>query len=456
MSRLRLNEIGKRFGATVALDRVSFDLEPGQVLAIVGENGAGKSTLLNILAGLLRPDQGTMEFDDHGGLSYIQQELSLFPHLSAAENMFMGENLRHLSFIRRAELNDRCRKLLARFGWPEIPPETRVSELSPASRQVVEICRALRADAKVILMDEPTSSLQQQDVERLFGLIRNLVERGISIVYVSHFLEEIRRIAHRLVVLRDGAAVWMGKPENITDAELITNMVGRRMETIFRKARTARIGDVALTARDPFLELRRGEILGIAGLVGSGRTEMVRRLLEGERRANPFGVGYLTEDRKHEGLLPHLSIRENVTITRPLTRMGWIDEREEGRQTARWMTTLNIRAGSPDDSVRYLSGGNQQKVLIARLLHQNADVVLLDEPTRGVDIGSKVEIYEQIHRMADEGKAILMVSSYLPELFGICDRLAVMSKGRLSPARPISDWTPDSVIQAAIGDRVEA
>ncbi len=460
---LSLRGIRKRFGVTVALDGVDLEAAAGEVLAVIGENGAGKSTLLNIVARSLQPDECEIVLEAPG-IAYIRQELSLFPHLSVAENIFMGREPARWGVIDREAMNARTRVLLAEFGRPEIGPEDVVGRLSPASRQVVEICRALAADARVILMDEPTSSLERGDVDRLFAAIRKLCARGIAVLYVSHFLEEIREIARRAVVLRDGRSVWTGELGDIADDGLIRHMIGRPIETVFAPAEPHAPGEVVLSVRslaNATFELRRGEILGIAGLVGSGRTELLRALF-GLQPAGPGnlrigdeqldarrlsarasierGLGYLSEDRRVEGLFPHLSVRENLSITRL-----------RGGDIRGWIERLRIKAADLEDPVGTLSGGNQQKVLIARLLHQGASILLLDEPTRGIDVGTKAEIYELIRGLAREGKAILMVSSYLPELFGVCDHLAVMHRGRLSEVRPIASWTPDSVLEAAIG-----
>jgi ribose transport system ATP-binding protein len=339
-------------------------------------------------------------------------------------------------------------------------------------------------------MDEPTSTFQRDDTERLFRLVARLVASGIAVIYISHFLEEVREIADRYTVLRDGQAVDTGSIAGTTDNQLIARMVGRSVSNLFpeRPPLDDRVGEVVLTVRnlaappglkDATFELRRGEILGIAGLMGSGRTELVRTLfgldeaLSGQiaikgrpleaRGARPSerlrqGFGYLSEDRKGEGLSLPLSIADNVTATslRSIAaHWGWLDlERQYGR-TRKWIEALRIRARSPAERVRTLSGGNQQKVVVGRLLDQDADVLLLDEPTRGIDIGSKEQVYAVIAQCASEGKAVLMVSSYLPELFGVCDRLAVMRRGRLSAARPVNEWTPESVLAAAIEDTVQ-
>lgn len=495
---LQLTDIAKRFGATVALDGVNLQLRQGTVHALIGENGAGKSTLMNIIAGTLKPDRGEMQVKGlpytpsspmdarTRGIALIHQELSLFPHLSVAENILMGMEPSRYGWLDRDAARKRALAVLEDFAHPEIRPERRLADLPLPAWQVVEISRALAAEARIILMDEPTSSLGRADVERLFALIRHLRAEGISVIYISHFLEEVREIADHFTVLRDGRSVSSGEINKVTDDELISAMVGRAVENLFPSRDSSTNGEVLLEVRDlsapPMVEqasfeLGRGEILGIAGLVGSGRTDMVRTLfglepaksgtyrLSAKASAvlNPVhhgtpteritqGLGYLSEDRKGEGLALALSIADNTTLTRFSTcsRGGWLNLKRQQQQAARLVSRLRIKARTPLAPVRTLSGGNQQKVALARLLHQEAEVLLLDEPTRGIDIGSKAQVYELIAECAATGKAVLLVSSYLPELFGLCDRLAIMSRGRLSQARPIAEWTPESVMQAAI------
>jgi|SRR6266540_2614825 len=443
MGILELIRIEKKFGATAALGGVDFAIDSGEVHALIGENGAGKSTLLNIIAGLLRPDAGTIRRG--GAVAYIHQELALCPHLSAAENILLGVEPSSRGWLRRGQLLRRAAALLEEFGRGDIDPRARTGALSLADQQVVEICRALSSNARVILMDEPTSSLQRANVERLFHLIRQLRERGAAIVYVSHFLEEVREIADRYTVLRDGVSVGTGDLKSVTDEQLISMMVGRELDAVVERKHVI-WNDVVLSFGN--LELRRGEIVGIAGVIGSGRTEFLRQLFKAIRNA-----GYLSEDRKREGLALQLSIADNVTMSRlsKCARWGWIDLRRQAQQTEEVMRKLRVKAASARSRVFRLSGGNQQKVAVARLLHQDAEILLLDEPARGIDIGSKADIFREISELAASGKAIVMVSSYLPELFAVCDRIAVMTRGRLSPARPVSEWTPESVMEVAVG-----
>ena len=493
---LTLTKISKSFGPTIALDGVDLELRKGEVHALIGENGAGKSTLMNVIAGSLRADNGSMEIDGRvyapanpldartHGIALIHQELSLCPHLSVAENVLMGIESSRLGWLDRDKLISRTNDVLKVFHHADIQPEKRVGDLSVAARQIVEISRALAAKARIILMDEPTSSLQREDVGHLFTLIRKLSAEGISVIYISHFLEEVRQIADRFTVLRDGRSVATGEIASVADDELIAKMVGRAQQNLFpvRPPATApreTILDVRNLSAPPLLknatfELRRGEILGIAGLMGSGRTPLLRTIfglehalsgtIEVNKKALPpgrstpamrlvEGLGYLSEDRKGDGLTLNQSVADNVTATRfnSCSRWGWLDLGAQRKQAERFVNALKIRTRGVQQDVGSLSGGNQQKVIVARLLHQDADVLLLDEPTRGIDIGSKAQVYETIAACAAQNKAILMVSSYLPELFGMCDRLGVMSRGKLSEVKPIDEWTPETVMQAAIG-----
>ena len=497
MTVLSLSNISKSFGPTIALDAVNLHLQKGEVHALIGENGAGKSTLMNLLAGLMQPDAGEMNVEGRAyapenpidarsrGIVLIHQELSLFPHLSVAENIMMGIEPSRFGLLNRQDLRARTAQVLGSFHHPEIKPETGVGHLSIAARQIVEICRAIAARARFILMDEPTSSLQRDDVEHLFGLIRKFRAQDITVIYISHFLEEVREIADNFTVLRDGRSVATGDLKSVSDDQLIAHMVGRPMQNLFpQRSRSISLSEESLldvtelsadsVLKEATFKLKRGEILGVFGLMGSGRTQLVRTIfgldeprrgsikLKGRSasaRGGPTALslfqqlGYLSEDRKGEGLAVTLSIADNVTMTRlgSCSRWGWLSLARQRKQSEASMKSLAVRARDVQQPVSTLSGGNQQKVAVARLLHQDADILLLDEPTRGIDIGSKAQIYQTIADCAHKGKGVLMISSYLPELFGMCDRLAVMSRGRLSRARPVVEWTPESVMQAAIG-----
>jgi ribose transport system ATP-binding protein len=495
MPLLGLSDVQKSFGATRALVGVDLEVDAGEVHALIGENGAGKSTLLNILGGAFPQDSGTLMFDGRpyvpkgprdarlAGIAHIHQELSLCAHLTVGENIVMGMEPAEWGWLNKDKIRETATGLLRDFGCEHIRAEALVATLPVADRQVVEICRALASKARVILMDEPTSSLTRNNVERLFAAIRRLSEGGIAIIYISHFLEEVREVASRFTVLRDGKSVLGDELRGVGDAELITAMVGRSVEEIFaaHESQPANDASAAMKAehvaagpllKDASFELRKGEVLGIGGLIGSGRTELVRALFGLSQAAGeltiagkrvPFhqltpsrqirnGVGYLSEDRKGEGVCLQLSIADNMTITKmqPVATAGWVDAARQAKASAKVIQQLNVRTPGPETTVVKLSGGNQQKVALGRLLHQDPDVLLLDEPTRGIDIGSKADIYREIRLLADSGKSVLMVSSYLPELLGVCDRIAVMRRGVLSEAKPVAEWTAESIMQAAI------
>ncbi len=488
---LRLEEVTRSFGASRALRGVSFALEAGEVHALVGENGAGKSTLMKILSGAIRPDGGSMTLNGlryaprspkearDRGVGMIYQELALAPHLSVEANVMLGQERTRAGVLLRGEHRRLVAEALQLLDHAEIDPDRPVGTLSLGAQQLVEVARALVSNARVLIFDEPTSSLSVDDSARLFRVIRRLRDRGIAIVYISHALEEVRAIAQRYTVLRDGEAVASGAIAGVELSTLIRAMVGRDLVEIFPKVphepgETA-LDISALASRRAFagradLRVRRGEILGIAGLVGAGRTELLRAIygldavtsgrvvVKGVEspRATPRqrireGVGFLSEDRKSEGLALGRSLEDNMTYP-ALGRhasWGWLDLRGRRRAVQRLIARVNVKCEGPAQGVNALSGGNQQKVALARLLHQEADLILLDEPTRGIDVGSKAEIYRMIGDLAARGTAVVIVSSYLPELFGVCDRLAVMCRGVLTEARPIAAWDQSSVMAAA-------
>lgn len=492
LPRLTMTAIAKRFGPTHALRGVDLELRPGEVHALVGENGAGKSTLMKILSGALVSDAGAMILDGQPyaptgpqearrrGVAMIYQELTLAPHLDVEANVMLGLEQTRFGFLRRTVHRQRVREALAVLRHSEIDPDSSVSMLGPAAQQLVEIARALILDVRVLVLDEPTSSLARDDVLCLFDLIRRLRDRGVTVVYISHFLEEVQEIADRFTVLRDGQSVDGGSVKDFAPEQIIERMVGRSLTEQFPRV-PHEIGEPVLTIENlegielpcsVSLKLHRGEILGIAGIVGAGRTELLRALFgldpvrNGDivlhsvhsgrstpRRRIEQGVGMLSEDRKTEGLALIQSIADNLTYSRlrSYSRFGWLDVRGRHREVRKWLAKLNVRSAGPEQPVGELSGGNQQKVALGRLLHQQADILLLDEPTRGVDIGSKAEIYRLIGELAVQGKAVLFVSSYLPELLGVCDRLAVMARGRLSEIRPVSEWTLERVMEFATG-----
>jgi ribose transport system ATP-binding protein len=491
-ARLRVNGIEKSFGATRALANVSMEVAPGEVHALIGENGAGKSTLMKILSGAERADAGSIELDgqpftpenplhaSRSGVAMIYQELTLAPHLTVAENIVLGAEPSILGWINGRQQRDIARKALAELHHDSIPLDLPVRHCTIAEQQIVEIARALVGRPRILIMDEPTSSLTRADVENLFHVIERLRSAGVSIIYISHFLEECQRICDRYTVLRDGQVVGSGTISGCRIPDLVKLMVGRDLGQMYPKIPHS-LGSPLLEARDlqglkrprrASFTLKSGEILGVAGLIGSGRTETLRTLfgldrlaagqveIAGRRLTKPspsaslrLGAGLLSENRKEEGLMLIRSISENLLAScyAPVARCGILSRRRERETTRRWIDRLTIRSRGADQPIGELSGGNQQKVAIARLLHSEARILLLDEPTRGIDVGSKAQIYELIGQLAADGKGILFVSSYLPELLGICDTIGVMCRGVLSQVRPASEWTEASIISAAIG-----
>jgi ribose transport system ATP-binding protein len=493
-SRLTMSGIRKAFGPTEALRGVDLDLRPGEIHALVGENGAGKSTLMKVLSGAIAPDAGVMTYDGEPyaprnplearrrGVAMVYQELTLAPHLTVEANVMLGQEPARFGFLRRDELRRKVQDALAVLEHPEIRPDSPVEGLSPAAQQLVEIARALLVDVKLLVLDEPTSALAAADVRRLFTLIRRLRDRGVTVVYISHFLEEVQEVADRFTVLRDGLAITTGAVQDFHRDQIVEQMVGRKLDEQYPRVphwpgdpllELNNIAGVELP-RGASLTLRRGEILGIAGLLGAGRTELLRAVYgldevvsgkitvrtvgpgderTGVRGRIRQGVGLLSEDRKAEGLALVQSIEDNLTYSRlgAYGPLGWIALGPRRAAVEGWLKKLGVRCTGPGQPVGDLSGGNQQKVAFGRLLHQQADLLLLDEPTRGVDVGSKAEIYRLIGELAAQGKGVLFVSSYLPELLGVCDSLAVMARGRLSPVRQVTDWTPERMMGYATG-----
>ncbi len=484
--RLRMEGVGKSFGAVAALDDVALRVRPGEVLAVVGENGAGKSTLMKIAAGVYPADRGRLWLDGEPyrprnpldarrlGVAMIHQELSLAPHLSIAENILLGMEPRRAGLLDRPRMRRAAREALATLGRDDLDPDRLVGGLSVAERQLVEIARALAVGCRVLVLDEPTSSLTQAEIPRLFDLVRALAARGHAILYISHFLEEIRAIADRYLVLRDGRLAAEGAVRDTPPETMIRAMVGRGVGDLYVRSPRRPGGEVlrarALRARGnprcASFELRRGEVLGLAGLVGSGRTELLQALMGlravesgeislhgaplrgGVRERWRAGIGMVSEDRASEGLALRLGVADNLTLSR-LPR--WVRAAGLSAAVRRWSGVLDLRCAGPWQPAGELSGGNQQKVALARLLHHGTDVLLLDEPTRGIDIGSKARFYRWLDELVGQGRSVIVAGSYLPELLGICDRIAVMCRGVLGPARPVAEWNPHTLLSAATG-----
>ncbi|AMM25286.1 sugar ABC transporter ATP-binding protein [Variovorax sp. PAMC 28711] len=500
---LSLADIGKDYAAPV-LDGVSIALQAGEVLALTGENGAGKSTLAKIVCGLVSPTRGHMNLGgtsfhpasrrdaERQGVRMVMQELGLVPTLSVAENLLLDRLPHRAGWVRRHELNVLASRQLAKIGMQHIDPATPVARLGIGQQQMVEIARNLQDDTRVLVLDEPTAMLTPRETDHLFEQVDLLKARGVAIVYVSHRLEELQRIADRVAVLRDGRLVDVRPMAGVQEAELVQRMVGRAVHQ--HEDRPRRVaGRIVMQARglgraqavrNIDLTLHAGEVMGLAGLVGSGRTELVRLLFGADRadrgnitlhaqagtpmrvdkgwrspmQAIRAGIGLVTEDRKSQGLLMPQSIRVNATLSDlgAVSHAGWLQPARERGIAARLIERLRIRSQSGEQTVSTLSGGNQQKVVFARWLHRECNVLLLDEPTRGVDVGARADLYAELDKMTDAGKALLMVSSDLRELMAMCDRIGVMSAGRLVAVFERGQWTEQSLLAAAFSDAARA
>lgn len=496
-ARLSARGIEKSYGATRALAGVDFEVHAGEVHALLGGNGAGKSTLVSILAGAIEPDAGTIELEGRAyrpknpaearqaGVCLVHQERALCAHMTVEENIVLGSEPVQRGVVSRPKMREKAEKALAAIDpsgtkKERLRPDARVMDLAPGEQQIVEIARAIADErCRLLLLDEPTSSLGADDVDALFSVVDRLRSTGMAIVYISHHLAEIRRIADRFTVIRDGRAAGSGLVADAHTDAIVEMMAGRRVDELYpRSPREPK--DVVLEVRDlagktlpeqASFEVRRGEVLGITGLVGSGRTELLRAIYgldlvrRGTVRVASFsgtatpalrlkqGLGLLSEDRGGEGLALGLSIMENLTLSRldGLGPRGFVWPSRMREVAAGFIDKLGIVASGPEMRVGALSGGNQQKVALARLLYQNVDVFLLDEPTRGVDVGSRAAIYQIIDRLALEGKAVLVVSSSVEELLGISDRIAVMHKGRLGAAKPVGELDEQAILLAQSG-----
>ncbi|MEM9410491.1 MAG: sugar ABC transporter ATP-binding protein [Planctomycetota bacterium] len=497
--RLVVEGISKRFGATLALKQVDLQVDSGEVLALVGENGAGKSTLMKILSGAHKSDSGSMQLDGQNyqprnpldarnqGVAMIYQELTLANHLSVMENIVLGSEPSIGPLVNWAAMKQVATQALDEIGLGDLSPNRLVKTLSIAQQQMVEIARAVALDCKILILDEPTSSLTKAGIEQLFALIRKLKKRGIAVIYISHFLEEVQEISDRITVLRDGQTVGTRVNNNIAPAEIVKMMVGRDVDDLYPRSNRPEAGEVVLSCdkiggvklpQNATLELKRGRVYGIAGLVGAGRTELMRAIFGLDAiktgsikvgvysgAANPQqrwgqGVGMVSENRKEEGLALNLSIADNITLS-SLNELGPVNlvlPSQQKQKSKKWVEKIAVKCAGPGQRVDALSGGNQQKVAIARLLHADVDVLLLDEPTRGIDVGSKAQIYDLIDQLAcgtdaadTQAKSVLVISSYLPELLGICDAIAVMDRGKLSSFLPTEQWSEQRLMLVATG-----
>lgn len=484
---ITMSGMSKSFVGIKVLKDVSFDVRPGEVHALLGENGAGKSTLIKMMSGLYMPDAGAITVQgkpvkfnstrdaSSAGIATVYQELLLFPELSVAENVFLGHYPRtSLNIIDWPQVRARTRELLDQLETYDLEVDTKVQMLSVAQRQRVEIAKALSRDAKILIMDEPTASLVEADVQRLMTVVRQLRQRGVGIVYVSHRMSEIFALADRVTVLRDGALVGTRDIGEVDERQLVSMMVGRDIDSLFPKVDAA-IGDTVLEVKnlnhgrhvqDISFSLRRGEILGIAGLVGSGRTEVALTLfgmtpatsgeiilngkkvdIRSPKQARDLGISYVPEDRGLQGLVKPMAIRKNVsmaTIDR-LSKGIFIQSKQEAAKAVGAVKRFGVRCRNIEQPVGELSGGNQQKVVIAKWLETKPQILILDEPTRGVDVGAKAEIHTIMGELVSQGVSILMISSELPEVLGMSDRVLVMSGGRITGEIDRADATPEGV-----------
>ncbi|RRO14963.1 sugar ABC transporter ATP-binding protein [Saccharopolyspora rhizosphaerae] len=482
--------MGKRFPGVVAVDDVALEVLPGEVHVFAGENGAGKSTLMKVIAQVEQPSSGHVELDGvpvtfqgpgaarRLGVSMVHQEFALAPDLSVAENLFIGDEPGRGGWISRSAERRASRELLARVGL-DVDPTRRVALLSTAEQQRVEIAKALAVEAKVLILDEPTASLTEREAQELFGIVRELTGQGIAVLYISHRLDEIFEIGDRVTVMRDGALVETSPVSELDEARLVQLMVGREVSNLYPRTHQAP-GEVRLEVegltrgdevRDVSFEVRAGEIVGLAGLVGAGRTELARAIfgaeppergritkdgrelrVRGPADAIAAGIGYLTESRKTDGLAMQLGVDKNITMAKlPMLRYGLIDLQSERRIAERQRDSLRIRVPRVGRQARTLSGGNQQKVVLARWLETGADVLFFDEPGRGMDVGAKSEMFQQMDSLAQQGKAVVLISSYLPELLNMCDRILVMRGGRITGEVQRTEFSEERVVAFATG-----
>jgi rhamnose transport system ATP-binding protein len=487
---LSLTGAAKTFGPVVALADGTVEIRAGEIHALVGENGAGKSTLVKILAGLYHPDSGDFRLSGEpvhfrsvaeskaAGISVIYQEPTLFPDLTVAENIFIGRQPKGRSrLISRAEMRRQASELFGRLGVP-IDPSRAAEGLSIADQQIIEIAKAISLDARVLVMDEPTAALSGVEVERLFAVARALRDKGTGILFISHRFDEVFDLCDRITVMRDGRYIATHRTAEVTVEKIVREMVGRDIGTLFPKAE-ADIGHTVLKVdglsrsgvfRDISFDVRAGEIVALAGLVGAGRTEVARAVfgidpydsgqvsVEGKplKARNPqaaiaAGLGFVPEDRRKQGLVMNLSVARNVTLTlrNKFVTAGLINGGKERAAAKEWSKRLQVKAGSQEHAVSTLSGGNQQKVVLAKWLATDPKLLIIDEPTRGIDVGTKSEVHRLISDLAGRGIAILMISSELPEVLGMADRVLVMREGRITAQLDRADADPESVMHAA-------
>lgn len=489
--RLEMQNISKQFGGIRALNDVTVKVKPGEIHALIGENGAGKSTLIKILSGAYTRDSGTILIDGETanivspldaknlGVAVIYQEFMLAPDLSVAENIFIDKLSEKGKFINWKKLNSNAREQLEKLGFGNIPPEEKVGRLSVAHQQIVEICKCLTRNARILVLDEPTAVLTVAEIEKLFRLIRMLKEQGVSIIFVSHHMNEIFELCDSYTVLKDGAYVNSGLVKDVHNDDLIHMMIGRELTQMYPR-REAKIGDVVLKVenlnagnkvKNISFEVRSGEVLGFSGLVGSGRTETMRAIFGADKKTSgkitllgetvdfkepkdavSKGLGYLSENRKSLGLLINQSIRINTTLAsvNKITRKGFLKHKQEKECVNSLLAQMSTKYGSMEDDVSSLSGGNQQKISFAKWVFAGCKCIIFDEPTRGVDVGAKVEIYEIINGLAKQGVAVIIISSEMTEIIGMCDRAIIMSQGRITGEVGKDFLNEDTIIKLAM------
>lgn len=490
---VEMKQIGKSFGPVQVLDGVQFDLRAGEIHALMGENGAGKSTLMKILTGIYQADQGEVLIEGKAqiiktpvdaqklGIAIIHQELNLLPEMTVAANFFLGREIVKNGVLQKKQMRDIVAEKLDTLQ-ANFTPETLVKSLSVGQQQLVEIARALSIDAKVIIMDEPTAALTEPEIQRLFGIIRQLADKGVGLVYVSHRMEEIFQICDRITILRDGISAGTKAIAETNFDEVVSMMVGRELTERFPE-RYSDIGDIKIQVKnlsdgerlnDISFDVRAGEILAFSGLIGSGRTEIANALFglspkaKGEilingkpvqirspRDAIAHNIAYVTEDRKAKGLILDMSVLSNSTLVHLPTHYSFINKNYEHRYIKQAIENLKIKVANTSEAVRRLSGGNQQKVVLAKWLMNQPEVLILDEPTRGVDIAGKAEIYRIINELAHQGVAIIMISSELPEVLGVSDRIAVMREGRLTGILNTAQADQEKIMALAAGGTLQ-